>query len=667
MEQSRLKIPLLVATDMIHGVRTIMPVPIALAATWDPALVERVHTAEARESRAVGLNWTFAPMLDIARDPRWGRIVEGNGEDPYLDSAMARAAVLGLQGPVIGSPGHIIAGPKHFAGYGFTIGGRDYAEANVSDSDMWNVVLPPFEAAFRAGAGNTMTAYMPLNGVPAAANKWLLTDVLRKQWGFKGFTVSDANNINALVTEGLAKDPVDAAAQALNAGEDMESGFMLPAYENLPIAVKEGKISTKTLDDAVRRVLEMKIRMGLFENPYVDEDRTEGILSDPAQKEVSREAAERSAVLLRNEGDLLPLKSVKSIAVIGPLANSKRDTLGPWVMDQKLEETVTVLDGLKAKAGDAVHVEYAQGVKTPTRKFPSFFDAFLGEKPPSEDGFNVREEMNRAVALAKRSDVAVLVLGETQNMDGEAASRSSLELPGDQQELLEAVAATGKPVVLLLMSARPLELRWASTHVAAIMDIWFPGTEGGAAVANLLYGDANPSGKLPFTWVRDVGQIPFPYDKRISFQPNTDARRYWNEESTPLYPFSYGMSYTKFTFDNLRVDNPKPSVGQTITVSVDVHNVGGRAGEEVAELYLHQRYGSATRPERELKGFEKINVAPGAVKTVTFEVGRAEMQYWSTAARSVVLEPSVFDVWVGSDSGAQLSTTFEVVVSSQKK
>jgi beta-glucosidase len=660
MEQSRLKIPLLVAVDMVHGERTIFPVPLAMAATWDPALVEASDAIEARESAAVGLNWTFAPMLDIARDPRWGRIVEGAGEDPVLGAAMAVAQVRGLQGGYIGAPGHILAGPKHFAGYGGVLGGRDYAEVNLSDSDMWNVYLPPFAAAIKVGAGNVMTAYMPLNGVPAAANKWLLTDVLRNDWGFKGFAVSDANNINALVTEGLAKNPTDAAALALNAGEDMESGFVKPAFMNIPAALSAGLISTQTLDNAVRRILEIKIRLGLFEHPYTDESKVESILADPAHRVAARTAAEHAAVLLRNENHTLPFSSsIHSIAVIGPLADSKLDTLGPWILNEQLAETVTVLEGLRARAGQGVKVEYAVGLHITPRKFPSFFEGVFGAKKVPLPPIDPAVEMKRAVDLAAASDVAVLVLGETQDMDGEAASSSTLALPGDQQALLEAVAATGKPVVLLLMSARPLELRWASTHVPAIMDIWYPGTQGGAAVANLLFGDANSGGKLPITWPRDVGQVPFSYDNRLSHQPATDAKRYWNEESTPLYPFGYGLSYTTFAFDNLRVQ-PTTKLGEPVTVSVDVHNMGKVKGEEVAELYIHQRYGSATRPARELKAFKKVFIAPGAMQTVTFTLGREQMQYWSTASRSVVLEPSTFDIWVGPDSTATLTKTFNV-------
>ncbi|HEV2133925.1 MAG TPA: glycoside hydrolase family 3 N-terminal domain-containing protein [Terracidiphilus sp.] len=663
MEQSRLKIPLFIAADIFPGTDTLMPVPIAMAATWNPDLAQRVYDVEGRDARALGINWIFSPMIDITRDPRWGRIMEGNGEDPFLDASIARAEVLGFQGPKIGTQGHVLACPKHFAGYGFSVGVRDYDEVNISESELWNFVFPPFEAAFKAGAGCTMTAYMALNGVPAAANEWLLTDVLRDKWGFKGFAVSDADNINGLVTQGLAKDPADAAARALNAGEDMESAIFRPAYSNLPMDLKDGKISTKTLDEAVRRVLEMKIRMGLFEHPYVDATKTDAILSDPKDRQIALHAAEESAVLLRNDGGLLPLKNVKSIAVIGPLADSKKDTLCARFSFVKpsmnQDETVTVLEGLRRRAGSDVSVEYAPGVEMPKRKFPGLLGGIASAK--SNVPFDSKAELERAVSLARKSDVAVLVLGEPATMIGEAASRDSLGLPGDQQALLEAVVATGKPVVLLLMTARPLDLRWASNHVAAIMDVWYPGVEGGAAVAHLLFGDVNPSGKLPFTWVRDVGQVPMFYDHRLSFQPATESRRYWDEESTPLYPFGFGLTYTSFTFDNFKLDRQTIKQGQEVTLSVDVHNAGKIDASDVVQLYLHQSYGSAVRPARELRGFQKVRIPAGTTETVRFTIGPSQLRYyWSTATKTFVQEASTFNLWVGDNATAALHTTLVV-------
>jgi beta-glucosidase len=548
VEGHRLGIPLLFGFDVIHGLRTILPVPIAMAASWDPGLIERAQSVAAREARAVGIHWAFAPMVDIARDPRWGRIVEGAGEDPYLGAAVAVAQVRGFQGREPGAPGRIIAGPKHLAGYGAALGGRDYDEVSLADSDLWNVYLPPFRAAVDAGAGNVMTAYMSLNGIPATGNRWLFTDVLRNAWGFEGFVVSDANAVRNLVTHGFAADPSDAAARAIGAGVDMEMAMVDPAYGHLPEALESGATSQQAVDASVRRVLEAKIRMGLFDAPYVEEDHAREVLTDPAHREVARAAAERAAVLLRNEGGLLPLDgdNLGSIAVIGPLADSKRDTLGPWVFDHDLDETVTVLEGIRARAGEGVRVAYARGVRVVQRVFPSMFDMFGGNAPDDPEGFDEEAEFQRAVDLARGAEVAVVVVGEWQNMIGEAASRSSLELPGRQLELVQAVVGTGTPVVLLVMNGRPLDLRWAVEHVPAILDIWYPGTRGGAAVANLLFGDVSPGGKLPFTWPRTVGQVPMVYAHTRSHEPENQPRRYWDESSTPLFPFGHGLSYGRF-------------------------------------------------------------------------------------------------------------------------
>ncbi|HYI14883.1 MAG TPA: glycoside hydrolase family 3 N-terminal domain-containing protein, partial [Thermomicrobiales bacterium] len=502
IEGHRLGIPVLFGYDVIHGLRTILPVPIGMAATWDPETIERGQSVAAREARAVGIHWTFAPMVDIARDPRWGRIVEGAGEDPYLGAAVAVAQVAGFQHGEVGQPERVIAGPKHMAGYGAAVGGRDYDEVDLSDSELWNVYLPPFKAAVDAGAGNVMTAYMGLNGVPAGGNRWLFTEVLRDAWGFDGFVVSDANVVRSLVTHRFATDLADGAARAINAGVDMEMAVADAAYAHLPEAVRSGEVTEQTIDAAVRRVLEAKVRMGLFDAPYVDEDRAREVLADPAHRDVARVAAERSAVLLRNQSGLLPLTvdSMGSIAVIGPLADSKRDTIGPWVFDFDLDETVTVLDGIRARAGDGVRVDHAAGLPVVQRLHPSMFDMFGGNKPDDPEGFDEEAEFQQAVDLAANADVAIVVAGEWQNMIGEGASRSSIELPGRQLELLQAIVETGTPVVLLVMSGRPLDLRWPAENVPAILDIWYPGTRGGEAVANLLFGDVSPGGRLPFTW-----------------------------------------------------------------------------------------------------------------------------------------------------------------------
>jgi len=661
VEKTRLKIPLLFAFDVIHGLRTIMPVPIAVAASWDPKVAEDGQTVAAAEARAAGLHWTFAPMVDIARDPRWGRIIEGAGEDPYLGSAMAVAQVRGFQGAYIGSPGHVISGPKHFAGYGAAFGGRDYDEVDLSDNELWNTYLPPFKAAIDAGAGNIMSAYMGLNGVPATGNHWLLTDVLRTEWGFKGFVVTDAGAAHDLLTHGLAGSEADAGVRALQAGVDMEMSppFGTSAFKTLPLSLKEGRITTIEIDNAVRRVLEAKIRMGLFEKPYVDLKQAQRVLTDPQHREVSRAAAERTAVLLRNEGDLLPLdlNKLKSIAVIGPLADSARDTLGPWVFAFDLNETVTVLAGIKAKAGSNVRVDYSPGVSLPVRLNPSIFDT-LPAAAATRMQVDDASELSRAVALAQASDVTVLVLGEAQIMIGENASRSSLDLPGRQQELLDAVIATGKPVVVLLMSARPLDLK--NSKPGALMVIWYPGTRGGAAVANLLFGEVSPGGKLPYTWPRNIGQIPLPYAHLGSHQPKTTEQRYWNEPNSPLYPFGFGIGYSTFEFSNLKVDRQTLALGESVPVSVEVRNTGSRVADEVAQLYIHQRFGSSARPVRELKGFQRVTLKPGETRTVQFTLTPAELSYWTAAKRAWVQDETTFDVYVGNSSQAALTTTLEV-------
>ena len=671
VEQSRLKIPLLFGFDVIHGFRTVFPVPLALASSWDPALVERAQTIAAREARAVGIRWTFAPMVDIARDPRWGRIVEGAGEDPYLASKISAAQVRGFQGSDPSAPGRLLASVKHFAGYGAADGGRDYDSSYLSDTELYNVYFPPFKAAVDAGVGSVMSAYMNLNDVPATGNAFLLQDVLRKQWGFKGFVVSDADSVGSLVTHGFAADKADAAVRALTAGVDMEMSLPITpigsAYtNNLATLVKEGRVTTAQIDTAVRRVLEAKFKLGLFENPYVDESAVASHHNNPEHRQLARVAAQRSAVLLRNEGNLLPLTKddpkVSSIAVIGPLADSKRDMRGPWTLADDRKTAVTVLEGIREKVGPGVKVEYAQGVDI-SRVYPSIFALFGGPRPAPWSDAQKRQEFEKAVALARSSDLVVLVLGEHEEMSGEAASHSTIDLSGRQRELLVAVSAL-KPTVLVLINGRPLDISWGVNHVPAILEAWHPGSEGGNAIADLIYGDATPGGKLPVTWPRSSGQIPIYYARHLTQQPETAkdfTSRYWDIPTAPLYPFGYGLSYTTFAYSNLRVSKAAVKVGQSVEVSVDVENTGRRAGEEVAQLYIHQRTGSASRPVRELKGFERIALAPGEKKTVRFTPGKSELTYWSAAVKGWVQEAATFDVWTGGDSNATLTTTFRVV------
>jgi beta-glucosidase len=664
VEESRLRIPLLMGFDVIHGFRTIFPVPLAMASSWDPRLVEQVQTIAAREARAVGIHWTFAPMVDIARDPRWGRIVEGAGEDPFLGAAMARAQVRGFQGPYAGSPEHVLACVKHFAGYGAADGGRDYDSTFLSDDQLWNIYLPPFHAAVEAGAASLMSAYMDLNDVPATGNRFLLQDVLRRAWDFRGFVVSDAFAIGSLITHGFARDSADASLRALTAGVDMDMGSKAYLADLAPL-VRQGRLPVSIVDEAVRRILAAKVRLGLFEHPYVDEARAKQVLSAPEHRQTARTAAQRSAVLLRNQGGLLPLdrNKISSIAVIGPLGDSQKDMLGSWAFAFDPTEAVTLVQGIRGKVPASVRVEYARGGQI-RRGIPSPFESFSpGPRPAPLTAAQIDQEVAKAMALADRSDVAVLALGEQEDMSGEAASRTSLDLPGAQQRLLEAVVATGKPVVLVLINGRPLDLSWASEHVAAILEAWYPGTQGGNAIADLLFGDANPGGKLPVTWPRSAGQIPNYYAHNLTQAPETDRAfrsRYWDLLSSPLYPFGFGLSYTKFAFSNLRVGQGEVKLGQALDVSVDVENTGGRAGDEVVQLYIHQQAGSASRPVRELKGFERIALAPGEKKTVRFSLGQAELSFWSPADKKWVQEAENFDVWVGADSTATLHAAFRV-------
>jgi beta-glucosidase len=575
---------------------------------------------------------------------------------------MGVAQVRGFQGPELGAADHIIAGPKHFAGYGAALGGRDYDEVNLSDAELWNVYFPPFRAAIAAGAGNVMTAYMDLNGIPASGNRWLFHDVLRKRWGFRGFVVSDANAVRSLVTHGFAADLGDAAARAVKVGVDLEMAIADPAYAHLPDALDAGAVTEAALDACVRRILEAKLRLGLLDDPFVDEDAARTVLADPAHRDVAREAAQRSVVLLRNEGGLLPLDaaSLTSVAVLGPLAASPRDTIGPWCFDFDLAETVTVLDGIRTRVGEAVRVDHAPGVRPVQRAFPSIFDMFAGNTPEEPEGFEEDAELARAVELARAADVAVVVVGEWQNQIGENASRASLDLPGRQLELLQAVHATGVPVVLLVMAARPVDLRWAADHVPAILDIWYPGTQGGAAVADVLFGAVSPGGRLPYTWPRAIGHVPMIYAHTTSHDPENQGKRYWDEASTPLFPFGHGLSYATFEYTDLAVDPPAIAAGESLTVSVTVRNAAERAGDEVVQLYVHQRHGTASRPVRELKGFRRATLQGGESCTVEFTLGPDELRYWNAAAHDWVIDSATFDVWVGGDSTAALGATFTV-------
>jgi len=667
VEKTRLHIPLIIGFDVIHGYRTVFPVPIGMASSWDPEVEKQAQHLAAEDARAAGIQWTFTPMVDIARDSRWGRIVEGAGEDPYLGSAMARAQVKGFQGEELGA-NSVLACVKHFAGYGAAEGGRDYDSSYIPEVLFRNVYLPPFQAAVKAGAGSLMSAYMDLNDVPATGNHWLLTDILRGEWGFQGFVVSDAMAVGSLVTHGYAADRKDAAYRALTAGLNMDMASHT-FIENLAALVKEGKISEADLDKAVLPMLTYKYELGLFDNPYIDEAKVEPTLSRPEGLALERKLAARSMVLLKNEKQTLPLaKSLKKVAVIGPLANSTKDIEGGWTVeglfaDVQKSHPVTVLAGIKNHLAAGANVSFVDG-PAPTRAFPSMFDAMKGAKPlPAPTAEETRKIVEQVKAAASAADVVVAVMGEKADMSSEAASRAGFDLPGIEKQMLEAAVATGKPVVLVLESGRPIDLSWASEHVSAILQAWYPGTEGGNAVADLLFGDVVPGGKLPVSWPRSAGQEPLYYNHNLTHEPEDQPNftsRYWDVASKPLYPFGYGLSYTSFSFKNLKLSSKSIQPDGSVDVSVDVTNTGKLAGDAVAQIYIHQRAGSASRPVRQLKGFERVALAAGETKTLHFNLGKDELSFWSPISKAWGVEPGKFDLWAGEDSRASLHDEFEV-------
>jgi beta-glucosidase len=663
VEESPAGIPLLFALDVIHGYRTIFPVPLAMASSWDPVVAKQAQTIAAKEARAAGLHWTFGPMLDIARDARWGRIVEGAGEDPYLGAAMAAAQVRGFQGDDLSEPDRVVACAKHFAGYGAADGGRDYDPVFLSEAQLRNVYLPPFQAAVNAGVGTFMSAYMDLNNVPASGNRWLLHDVLREEWGFAGFVVSDAMAIGNLVIQGYARDRREAALRALQAGlnMDMASNTYL---DHLAELVKDRSLAMDQIDEMVRPILSIKVRMGLFENPYVDETLLEKVIALPEHRQAARLAAQRSMVLLRNAGGLLPLaKTLKNVAVIGPLADSMEATEGSWMVFGHQPAAVTVLRGIRAKLPEA-NIAYAPGPQI-RRDIPSMFEDFMPEtKKPIQTPEAAEAAFQTAVETARGADVVIMVMGENADMAGEFASRGSIDLPGRQEELLKAVSALGKPIVLVLLNGRPLSINWAAEHVPAILEAWEPGTEGGNAVADILFGDANPGGKLPVCFPRSGSHAPLYYARTLSHLPESSPSyrsRYWDSLTTPLYPFGFGLSYTTFSIANLQVSADRVKVGQSVVVTADVTNTGAVAGDEVVQIYIHQKWGTDSRPVRELKGFERVTLQPGETKTVTFHLGPDELRYWSTNANGWIQEAAAFDIWVGADSRATLHAELEVV------
>jgi beta-glucosidase len=660
VDKSRLHIPLIFLSDVLHGYRIIYPVPIGMAASFDMKMIEDVQSKAAFEARNAGQQWTASPMFDIARDPRWGRIVEGAGEDPYLGSRVATAQILGFQGQRPVDANHILVSMKHFAGYGASVGGRDHDDVNLSESQLRNVYLKPFKAGVDAGAGTVMDTYVDLNDVPASGNRWLLTDVLRGEWKFRGVVVSDNNAVSDLVPHGFAKDKEDASKLALHAGLDVEMSNMGTDAEGLTAAAKDGSLDMVELDTAVRRVLGMKFELGLFDHPYaVNKGMDEATTADHLR--TARVAAERSSVLLRNESKLLPLEPAKfrKVALIGPLGDTRQNIIGPWFDGWDVNKVKTLKQSLE-DSGKFTSVTYAEGAQI-RRLYPSPFARKIIEKEqPSWTQEQSDQEFQHALDVARAADIVIATMGELQYMTGESASRASLDLPGRQEELLKALSALEKPIVLVLFNGRPLTIPWEAEHIPAILEMWYPGTAGGDAMVDLLLGKANPAGKLPVTWPRNANQIPMYYSHNSTQDPKGEGTRYWDAESTPLYPFGYGLSYTTFSFRSPKASQTSVKTGQPVTIEAEVTNTGDVAGDVVAQLYIHQRYGSASRPIRELKGFVRISMQPHESQTVQFELTPEDLTYWSTAKRGWVQEASDFDFWVGEDSTAALNGTFSV-------
>ena len=652
VEKSRLKIPLIFGLDVIHGYRTTFPTPLAMSTTWDPALIEKAARVAAIEATADGVRWTFSPMVDIARDARWGRIVEGAGEDPFLGAAVARAYVRGYQGKSLSDPTSIAACVKHFVGYGAAEGGRDYNSTEISDRTLRNIYLPPFQAAISEGSATLMSAFNSINALPASANSFTLTQVLRKEWGFRGFVVSDWTSISELIPHGIALDGATAARKALTAGVDMDMEGNL-YFTTLAQQVKEGKIPAARIDEAVRGILRVKFAMGLFDHPYAQ--LSQAAMLTPEHLDLARTVAEKSFVLLKNDG-ALPLKSKAKVALIGPLADDALDMLGSWSAKGESKDVVTLKAALTQRLGSAVN--YAQGTEILT---------------DSEAGFAA------ALQAAQQSDVVILALGESgSGMTGEAASRSELGLPGNQEKLLEAVTATGKPVVLIIFNGHPLVLNWAAKNVAAILEAWHPGLQAGPALTRTLYGENNPSGKLTVSFPRAVGQEPLYYNHLSTGRPvgaidtthppaNNDEKyhsRYIDQMNTPLFPFGFGLSYTTFTYGSASLSGATISTadlnsGKKITVNAEVKNSGAVAGDEVVQLYINQRGTSIARPVRELKGFQKISLKPGESKAIQFTLGRDELSFWNIDLKNTV-EPAQVRVWVAGSSDAGTPVEFTI-------
>lgn len=656
VEESRLGIPLIMGFDVIHGYKTLSPIPLAESASWDLKAIEQSARVAAIEASAVGINWTFAPMIDVARDARWGRVMEGAGEDPYLGSLIAKARIKGFQGDDLSGVGTIAATAKHFAGYGFSEAGKEYNSVDIGTSTLHNIVLPPFKAAVDADVKTLMNSFNEINGIPVTGSSYLQRDILKGKWNFDGFVISDWASIREMISWGHAKDKKQAAKIAVTAGSDMDmEGYVY--IEELAQLVKDGVIDEALLDDAVSRILRVKFELGLFDDPYryCDEAREKEMIGNPKHHEAVLDMAKKSIVLLKNENNVLPLKKEgQKIALIGALAADKNSPLGSWRLASDDNTAVSVLEGMQAYKGNAL--VYKKGADLSVGK-----TAFV-----EEVNINTidKSEFNQAIMAAKNADVVVMVLGEHGFQSGEARSRTNLQLPGVQQELLEAIYKVNPNIVLVLNNGRPLAITWADEHIPAIVEAWQLGTQTGNAVAQVLYGDYNPSGKLPVTFPRRIGQVPIYYNYKNTGRPtNKEGNVFWSHyidsENTPLYPFGHGLSYTSFEYSNLKLSQEKIKVEDSITVTVDVSNFGDRDGKEVVQLYIRDLVGSITRPVKELKGFELVEIKAGETQTITFTLDKTTLGFYDNQGKYIV-ELGDFMVFVGGSSYTSLKAEFQI-------
>ncbi len=662
MENSRLKIPLIIGYDVIHGYKTIFPIPLGESASWDLDIIKKTAIIAASEASAAGVHWTFSPMLDVSRDARWGRIMEGSGEDPYLTSKIGVAKIQGYQGDDLSKNNTIAACAKHFAGYGFAEAGRDYNTVNIGEHELHNAILPPFKAAAQAGVATFMNSFNELDGIPATGHKILQREILKEGWKWDGFIVSDWGSIGEMIAHGYAKDKKHAAEIAANAGSDMDMESY--AYEGyLEELVKEGKVDLALINDAVKRILRIKFKLGLFDDPYkyCNEEREKTEIYTEENQGFSREVAKKSIVLLKNENNILPLnKDVKSIAVIGPLADDKDTPLGNWRAKGETNSAVSVLEGIKNAVSPTTKITYQEGVRILTEEYPKGRGFLMPLNFSHDDISGIPAAVNAAV----NADVVVLVIGEVALQTGEGRSQTNIKLVGKQQELLEAVYKVNKNVVIVLMNGRPMDITWAANNIPSILECWHLGSQSGNAITDVLFGDYNPSGKLPVSFPYNVGQEPLYYNQKMTGRPYNETHvtfsAYRDAPKTALYPFGYGLSYTTFVYNNLTIDKNEISPDGEIKVSVDVTNTGKRDGEEVVQLYIRDLVGSLTRPIKELKGFEKIMLKVGETKTVNFTINEESLQFY-TINKIWEVEPGDFELWVGGNSSATLKAAFKVV------